>query len=450
MSIPQTKRNQVIASISGAGTPATPLPGETPPSPVPDALAKGEDSPASLFPPPHIIEAAESVRLWAEQNGYHGRWVLGGVCSRAYADAEWNRRELSEAAKAPFAKALPPSLPAATHRLLNAIKARQAGKRMLGMKFDAIDRELEEARRVVEEILALPPLALEYARTVSDDQTCEQHTVAAITTAAAELRKLQGFYDRIVARFGTDDVFGHVRRLEGEVEIARNDVRLSEGAYAMANANIAELKGQLKEADAKRESLAKSLLDTVTKGCEHAAKLNAELAVERGKVTFLESDLRLERAKVSAMRETINSGKFVYPGRVVATMDPGAPSGDTHTEVTMERDAAAVGGYRVVGVKRFTREPGPVPLVAPPAPANREPKVCDDVAPMTDAERTDWLHDFQFRSGFESQTPEGAAKWADGMLAERRKRSIRSAREDVKKDVAAPEPVGGTIPTGGG
>ncbi len=49
---------------------------------------------SDLLPPEHIRDAAESVRVWMEVNGYRGLWILGGVCSRAYADkVEWLKSE---------------------------------------------------------------------------------------------------------------------------------------------------------------------------------------------------------------------------------------------------------------------------------------------------------------------------------------------------------------------
>lgn len=39
-----------------------------------------------ILPPAHIRAAAELVHVWMEQNGYHGRWILGRICSRAHAD----------------------------------------------------------------------------------------------------------------------------------------------------------------------------------------------------------------------------------------------------------------------------------------------------------------------------------------------------------------------------
>jgi hypothetical protein len=64
-----------------------------------------------ILPPDDIADAAEKVRAWMETNGYHGRWILGGVCSRdhavelqktrcAIADAkltiEWQERQLAD------------------------------------------------------------------------------------------------------------------------------------------------------------------------------------------------------------------------------------------------------------------------------------------------------------------------------------------------------------------
>lgn len=51
------------------------------------ALAHGSaPSIIDILPPAHIRDAAEAVRVWMEQNGYRGRWILGGICSRTHAD----------------------------------------------------------------------------------------------------------------------------------------------------------------------------------------------------------------------------------------------------------------------------------------------------------------------------------------------------------------------------
>jgi len=44
---------------------------------------------SDLLPPAEIIEAAEKVRVWMEQNGYKN-WQLGGVCDRRYATRPTN------------------------------------------------------------------------------------------------------------------------------------------------------------------------------------------------------------------------------------------------------------------------------------------------------------------------------------------------------------------------
>lgn len=36
-------------------------------------------------PPPHIVDAAETVKVWMETNGYRN-WQLGGLCDRRFAD----------------------------------------------------------------------------------------------------------------------------------------------------------------------------------------------------------------------------------------------------------------------------------------------------------------------------------------------------------------------------
>ena len=46
-----------------------------------------------LLPPPEIIEAAETVRVWMETNGYRN-WQLGGVCDRRFLDKLPDAEEL--------------------------------------------------------------------------------------------------------------------------------------------------------------------------------------------------------------------------------------------------------------------------------------------------------------------------------------------------------------------
>jgi phage tail protein X len=38
----------------------------------------------AILPPSEIVEAAETVRLWMERNGYRN-WQLGGICDRRFA-----------------------------------------------------------------------------------------------------------------------------------------------------------------------------------------------------------------------------------------------------------------------------------------------------------------------------------------------------------------------------
>ena len=50
-------------------------------------IAGSAPSLRDILPPDEIADAAEKVRVWMETNGYRGRWILGGVCSRDHAVA---------------------------------------------------------------------------------------------------------------------------------------------------------------------------------------------------------------------------------------------------------------------------------------------------------------------------------------------------------------------------
>lgn len=74
-------------------------------------IAGSAPSLRDILPPDEIADAAEKVRVWMETNGYHSRWILGGVCSRDHAVAltqarcgladakltiEWQERQLAD------------------------------------------------------------------------------------------------------------------------------------------------------------------------------------------------------------------------------------------------------------------------------------------------------------------------------------------------------------------
>jgi hypothetical protein len=74
--------------MNNPGTPPKPT---TPEQPADEGLDETTCSRLSdLLPPAEIVDAAEKVRVWMENNG-HRNWQLGGICDRRIASDrdEW-------------------------------------------------------------------------------------------------------------------------------------------------------------------------------------------------------------------------------------------------------------------------------------------------------------------------------------------------------------------------